>query len=136
MNEDCEERSMPSKSTALELESQGIESISPLILTPPPTPTEGIGMLTFSSSNESKTALQSDSNIEGYHNDVSNSCDTNNCFSIPMCYTDVKAALQSKGNNFTALRTAENDFTGGEDRLSSFRLSTCERYVVFIKYMS
>ena len=136
MNEDHEERSMPSKSTALEVESQGIESISPLILTPPPTPTGGIDMFTFSSSSESKTAVQSDLNIEGCHSDVNNSCNTNNCFSIPMCYTDVKAALQSKGNNFTALRTAENDFTGGEDKLSSFRLSTCERYVLFIKYMT
>ena len=122
---------MFSKSPETLLESRGIESLSPLILTPPPTPTGGIDMLKFSSSREMNTALQPDSNIEGFHSDVNNSCYTNECFR-----DDVKAALQSEVTNFTALRRAENDFTGGEDRLSSLRLRTCERYVVFINYMT
>ena len=129
---------MFSKSPETLLESRGIESLSPLILTPPPTPTGGIDMLEFSSCSKIKTALQQDSNIKGFHSDVNNSCYTNECSSIPIsCRDDVKAALQqSEVTNFTALRTAENNFTGGEDRLSSFRLRTCERYVVFINYMT
>ena len=123
---------MFSKSPETLLESRGIESLSPLILTPPPTPTGGIDMLEISTCSKIKTALQPDSNIKGFHSDVNNSCYTNECLR-----DDVKAALQqSEVTNFTALRTAENNFTGGEDRLSSFRLRTCERYVVFINYMT
>ena len=95
-----------------------------MILTPPPTPTEGINMLSFSFSDKSESLIKAETNKEGYHNDDNNSCAYNNCSPSPLLCSDVTAALLTKDD-----RSA----TGGENGRTYFRFSTCERYFTFIK---
>ena len=88
-----------------------------MLLTPPPTPIDGISMLSFSYSDKNETIINTNSNKEDYRDDDTNSCDYNNCLPSSLLCSDVK----------TASSIQDDQFTGGENSPSYFKLTTCER---------